>query len=98
MKVKELIKTLKQFDKNDEVQIYILENGGDLVHANIESILDTEIGCELTVEKEYDDWDLAEKWTQEDMQENPDKYESVKPDNEDYFVQEEKNEKTHEKI
>lgn len=88
MKVKELIKTLKQFDKNDEVQIYILENGGDLVHANIESILDTEIGCELTVEKEYDDWDLAEKWTQEDMQENPDKYESVKPDNEDYFVQE----------
>lgn len=88
MKVKELIKTLKQFDKNDEVQIYILENGGDLVHANIESILDTEIGCELTVEKEYDDWDLAEKWTQEDMQENPDKYESVKADNEDYFVQE----------
>lgn len=88
MKVKELIKTLKQFDKNDEVQIYILENGGDLVHANVESILDTEIGCELTVEKEYDDWDLAEKWTQEDMQENPDKYESVKPDNEDYFVQE----------
>ena len=88
MKVKELIKTLKQFDKNDEVQIYILENGGDLVHANVESILDTEIGCELTVEKEYDDWDLAEKWTQEDMQENPDKYESVKADNEDYFVQE----------
>ena len=88
MKVKRLIKTLKQFDKNDEVQIYILENGGDLVHANIESILDTEIGCELTVEKEYDDWDLAEKWTQEDMQENPDKYESVKADNEDYFVQE----------
>ena len=97
MKVKELIKTLKQFDKNDEVQIYILENGGDLV-PNIESILDTEIGCELTVEKEYDDWDLAEKWTQEDMQENPDKYESVKADNEDYFVQEEKNEKTNENI
>ena len=52
MKVKKLIKTLKQFDKNDNVQIYILENVGDLVHANVESILDTEIGCELTVEKE----------------------------------------------
>ena len=38
MKVKKLVKTLKQFDKNDNVQIYILENGGDLVHANVESI------------------------------------------------------------
>tara|TARA_R100001086_G_C11610688_1_gene195861 strand:- start:205 stop:375 length:171 start_codon:yes stop_codon:yes gene_type:complete len=52
MKVRKLIKTLKKFDKNDNVQIYILENGGDLVHANVESILDTEIGCELTVEKD----------------------------------------------
>ena len=51
MKVKRLIKTLKQFDKNDEVQIYILENVGDLIHGKVESILDTEIGCELTVEK-----------------------------------------------
>jgi len=54
MKVKKLIKTLKQFDKNDDVQIYILENGGDLVHANVESILNTEIGCEFTVEKDED--------------------------------------------
>tara|TARA_B100000282_G_scaffold242307_1_gene185290 strand:- start:374 stop:541 length:168 start_codon:yes stop_codon:yes gene_type:complete len=54
MIVKELIKTLKKFDKNDEVQIYILENGGDLIHGKVESILDTEIGCELTVEKEED--------------------------------------------
>ena len=52
MKVKKLIKTLKKFDKNDDVQIYILENGGDLVHANVESILNTEIGCEFTVEKD----------------------------------------------
>tara|TARA_Y100000052_G_C2895883_1_gene53799 strand:+ start:148 stop:330 length:183 start_codon:yes stop_codon:yes gene_type:complete len=51
MKVGKLIKTLEQFDENDDVQIYILENGGDLVHGDIESILDTEIGCELTVEK-----------------------------------------------
>ena len=52
MKVKTLIRMLKTFDKDSDVQIYILENGGDLVHANIESILDTEIGCELTVQKE----------------------------------------------
>lgn len=52
MKIKKLIKILKQSDQNDDVQIYILENGGDLVHGYIESILNTEIGCELTVEKE----------------------------------------------
>ena len=52
MIIKKLIKTLKEFDQNDNVQIYILENGGDLVHGSIESILNTEIGCELTVEKE----------------------------------------------
>ena len=67
MKVKKLIKTLKQFDKNDNVQVYILENGGDLVHANVESILDTEIGCELTVEKEEEtkwlwQWKNTWKW------------------------------------
>ena len=61
MKVKTLIKMLKTFDKDSDVQIYILENGGDLVHANIESILDTEIGCELTVQKEEEDFE--EEWT-----------------------------------
>ena len=50
--VGELIKALKKCPKDDDVQIYILENGGDLVHGKVESILDTEIGCELTVEKE----------------------------------------------
>ena len=54
MKVKTLIKMLKTFDKDSDVQIYILENGGDLIHGKVESILDTEIGCELTVEKEED--------------------------------------------
>ena len=88
MKVKELIKTLKQFDKNDEVQIYILENGGDLVHANIESILDTEIGCELTVQKEEEDFE--EEWTTSIAIKDPngDKWQSIKADNEDFFVQE----------
>ena len=83
MTIKELIKTLKQFNKNDEVQIYILENGGDLVHANIESILESEIGCELTVQKEED---FEEEWTTSIA--IKDKYESVKADNADYFVQE----------
>ena len=88
MKVKELIKTLKQFDKNDEVQIYILENGGDLVHANIESILDTEIGCELTVQKEEEDFE--QPWTTSIAIKDPngDKWQSIKADNEDFFVQE----------
>ncbi len=38
---------------------------------------------------EDEDWDLAEKWTAEDMQENPDKYQSIGSDNQDYFLQEE---------
>ena len=44
MKVNRLIRILETFDKDSDVQIYILENGGDLVHANIESILESEIG------------------------------------------------------
>ena len=39
-----------------------------------------------TLEK---NWDLAEKWTQEDMQDNPDKYQSIQSDNQDIFIQEE---------
>ena len=38
---------------------------------------------------EEEDWDLAEKWTAEDMQENPDKYQSIQSDNQDIFLQEE---------
>jgi len=55
------------------------------VNADIFLPIDTDASGFGTLEK---NWDLAEKWTQEDMQENPDKYESVKADNEDYFVQE----------
>tara|TARA_B100001057_G_scaffold12051_2_gene11460 strand:- start:43180 stop:43461 length:282 start_codon:yes stop_codon:yes gene_type:complete len=36
-----------------------------------------------------EDWDLAEKWTAEDMQKNPDKYQSIQSDNQDIFIQEE---------
>ncbi len=88
MKVKTLIKMLKTFDKDSDVQIYILENGGDLVHANIESILDTEIGCELTVQKEEEDFE--EEWTTSIAIKDPngDKWQSIKADNEDFFVQE----------
>tara|TARA_B100000424_G_C22740334_1_gene400784 strand:- start:201 stop:461 length:261 start_codon:yes stop_codon:yes gene_type:complete len=83
MKVNRLIRILETFDKDSDVQIYILENGGDLVHANIESILESEIGCELTVQKEED---FEEEWTTSIA--IKDKYESVKADNADYFVQE----------
>ncbi len=88
MKVNTLIKMLKTFDKDSDVQIYILENGGDLVHANIESILDTEIGCELTVQKEEEDFE--EEWTTSIAIKDPngDKWQSIKADNEDFFVQE----------
>ena len=88
MKVKTLIRMLKTFDKDSDVQIYILENGGDLVHANIESILDTEIGCELTVQKEEEDFE--EEWTTSIAIKDPngDKWQSIKADNEDFFVQE----------
>ncbi len=88
MKVKTLIRMLKTFDKDSDVQIYILENGGDLVHANIESILDTEIGCELTVQKEEEDFE--EEWTTSIAIKDPngDKWQSIKTDNQDFFVQE----------
>ena len=88
MKVKKLIRMLKTFDKDSDVQIYVLENGGDLVHANIESILDTEIGCELTVQKEEEDFE--EEWTTSIAIKDPngDKWQSIKADNEDFFVQE----------
>ena len=88
MKVKTLIRMLKTFDKDSDVQIYVLENGGDLVHANIESILDTEIGCELTVQKEEEDFE--QPWTTSIAIKDPngDKWQSIKADNEDFFVQE----------
>ena len=88
MKVKTLIRMLKTFDKDSDVQIYILENGGDLVHANIESILDTEIGCELTVQKEEEDFE--QPWTTSIAIKDPngDKWQSIKTDNQDFFVQE----------
>ena len=88
MKVKKLIRMLKTFDKDSDVQIYVLENGGDLVHANIESILDTEIGCELTVQKEEEDFE--QPWTTSIAIKDPngDKWQSIKTDNQDFFVQE----------
>ncbi len=55
------------------------------VNADIFLPIDTDAPGFGTLEK---NWDLAEKWTQEYMQENPDKYESVRADKEVYFVQE----------
>ena len=63
----------------------------DVIDSSERTIID-----EITVEKfvsfldqENLAWDLAEKWTQEDMQENPDKYQSIQSDNQDIFIQEE---------
>jgi hypothetical protein len=51
MKVKDLIKTLKKFDDNDEVIFYHLDNY-DLKECQLESILTTNdgLGVEITIE------------------------------------------------
>ena len=50
MKVKDLIKTLKKFDDNDEVIFYHL-NEFDLQSCELESILktDDDLGVEITI-------------------------------------------------
>tara|TARA_R100000742_G_C4262694_1_gene80527 strand:- start:775 stop:966 length:192 start_codon:yes stop_codon:yes gene_type:complete len=61
MKVKDLIKTLKMFDDNDEVIFYHLDfyhlgDKYDLVQCQLESILktDDDLGVEITIE-EYEE-------------------------------------------
>jgi hypothetical protein len=49
MKVKDLIKTLKKFDDNDEVIFYHLKNH-NLESCKFESVIETELGVELTIE------------------------------------------------
>ena len=49
MKVINLIKTLKKFDDNDEVIFYHLKNH-NLESCNLESVIPTELGVELTIE------------------------------------------------
>jgi len=50
MKVKDLIKTLKKFDDNDEVIFYHLKNH-NLESCKFESVIETELGVELTIEE-----------------------------------------------
>ena len=56
MKVKDLIKTLKKFDDNDEVIFYHLDNY-DLKECQLESILttDEDLGVEITIEEVSDE-------------------------------------------
>ena len=56
MRVKNLIKTLKKFDDNDEVIFYHLDNY-DLKECQLESILttDEDLGVEITIEEVLDD-------------------------------------------
>ena len=56
MKVKDLIKTLKKFDDNDEVIFYHLDNY-DLKECQLGSILttDEDLGVEITIEEVSDD-------------------------------------------
>ena len=56
MKVKDLIKTLKKFDDNDEVIFYHLDNY-DLRECQLESILTTHdgLGVEITIEEMNDE-------------------------------------------
>lgn len=51
MKVKELIKILKDHDENNDVVFYYLEND-DLKQINLETILDADNQTEITVTHE----------------------------------------------
>jgi hypothetical protein len=51
MKVKQLIETLKQFDKNLDIRFYFLENF-NLAGCKVETILEADNQVEITVEKD----------------------------------------------
>ena len=57
MTVEKLIKTLKKFNPKDEVIFYHLKNH-NLKSCEFESVIETELGVELTIEEEPDEcWD-----------------------------------------
>jgi len=47
MKIKDLIKTLKKFDDNEEVIFYYLKDH-NLESVELESVIETELGVEFT--------------------------------------------------
>ena len=51
MKVKQLIETLKQFDKDLDIRFYFLENF-NLEGCKVETILEADNQVEITVEKD----------------------------------------------
>ena len=51
MKVKQLIETLKQFDKNLDIRFYFLENF-NLEGCKVETILEADNQVEVTIENE----------------------------------------------
>ena len=53
MRVEKLIKTLKKFDPKDEVIFYHLKNH-NLESCKFESVIETELGIELTIEEVTD--------------------------------------------
>ena len=50
MRVEKLIKTLKKFNPEDEVIFYHLKNH-NLESCEFESVIETELGVELTIEE-----------------------------------------------
>ena len=54
MKVKELIKILQEFNPKDEVIFYHLKNY-NLTGFQLETVIETELGVELTIEENEDD-------------------------------------------
>jgi len=50
MTVQELQRVLKGFDDNEEVQFYFLKDH-NLINCQPETIISTEIGCEITIQE-----------------------------------------------
>ena len=49
MQVKKLIKILENFNEKEEIYFYY-KNKNDLEHKEIETILETDLGIEITIE------------------------------------------------
>ena len=54
MKVEKLIKTLQKFNPKDEVIFYHLKDY-NLTNCQLETVIETELGVELTIEENEDD-------------------------------------------
>ncbi len=59
MKVEKLIKVLQDFNPKDEVIFYHLKNH-TLTNCELETVIETELGVELTIEEKEDEGILSE--------------------------------------